>query len=84
MKRYRISMEVDQEWLEAIQKFTNDVYGGEVCSWVSVDELLTNAPEEWECKECSSNSSMPKEHGCDYCQDFINTDYSGRVYLGRE
>jgi len=40
--------------------------------------------KKWYCRECSSNYTMPKEHGCDYCQDFVNTNFSGRVYEGTE
>jgi hypothetical protein len=35
---YIIQLEVDEEWLEAINKLTNDVYENEVCTWISLKE----------------------------------------------
>ena len=40
--------------------------------------------KRWTCRECHSNESLPKEHGCDYCQDFVNTKLAGRVYEDSE
>jgi hypothetical protein len=31
---YLIELRVDERWLEAIDKLTNDVYDGEVCQWL--------------------------------------------------
>lgn len=35
----KISLLVDDEWLEAINKLTLDVYDGEVCVWLSIEEV---------------------------------------------
>ncbi len=35
----KITLLVDEEWLEAISKFTLDVHEGEVCDWLSVEEV---------------------------------------------
>lgn len=35
----KITLLVDEEWLEAINKFTLDVHEGEVCDWLSVEEV---------------------------------------------
>jgi hypothetical protein len=34
---YLIELAVDEEWFKAIDKFTADVYEGELCSWIRVD-----------------------------------------------
>jgi hypothetical protein len=34
---YIITLAVDEKWFEAIDKFTADVYEGELCSWIRVD-----------------------------------------------
>jgi hypothetical protein len=39
MKNYRITLEVDEKWLEAIENLTNDVYDGELLNWISVEEI---------------------------------------------
>ena len=39
MSNYRITLEVDEGWLEAIDKLTNDVYDGEICTWTEVREI---------------------------------------------
>lgn len=36
METYFIQLEVDEKWLQAIDKLTNDVYDGEVCTWLSL------------------------------------------------
>lgn len=38
MKTYTITLEVDEQWLEAIRNFTNDIYDGELCRWLSLEE----------------------------------------------
>lgn len=38
-KIYRVEMLLDQEWLQAIQKITNDVYEGETCRYVKIEEI---------------------------------------------
>ena len=35
--KYLITLAVDEEWFKAIDKFTADVYEGELCEWVRVD-----------------------------------------------
>lgn len=37
MQTYFIELKVDQEWLNAIDKLTADVYDGEVCEWIRID-----------------------------------------------
>lgn len=39
MKKYRITLEVDELWLEAINNFTQDVYDGELCTWTKMKEI---------------------------------------------
>ena len=40
MNTYQIQLEVDEGWLEAIQKFTDvDVYDGEVLQWTSLRRM---------------------------------------------
>jgi hypothetical protein len=39
MKNYRITLEVDELWLEAINNLTQDVYDGELCSWKEMKEI---------------------------------------------
>jgi hypothetical protein len=34
----KITLIVDEKWLEAIKNFTNDVYEGETCTWIDVEE----------------------------------------------
>lgn len=35
----KITLLVDEEWLEAINKLTLDVYDGETCTWLSIEEV---------------------------------------------
>ena len=39
MKTYKIALEVDEQWLEAINNLTKDVYDTEVCTWLSLEEV---------------------------------------------
>jgi hypothetical protein len=39
---YIIQLEVDEEWLEAINKLTNDIYEHEVCKWISLEKVGNN------------------------------------------
>lgn len=36
MKIYEVTLKVDQKWLDALDRFTAEVYDGEVCEWVDV------------------------------------------------
>lgn len=35
---YLIELRVDKEWLETISKLTEDIYEGEVCEWIKIQE----------------------------------------------
>lgn len=37
MTTYRIELRVDEEWFKTLDKFTADVWEGEICEWVRVD-----------------------------------------------
>ena len=37
MTTYLIQLEVDAQWLEAIQDLTSEVYDGEICKWLKLD-----------------------------------------------
>ena len=39
MSTYTITLEVDEKWLEVIKQVTADVYEGEVCTWLSTNEV---------------------------------------------
>jgi len=40
MKNYRIVLEVDEGWLEAINKLTDvDILDGELLNWISMEEI---------------------------------------------
>jgi hypothetical protein len=39
MSTYTITLEVDEKWLEVIKRVTADVYEGEVCTWLSNQEV---------------------------------------------
>jgi hypothetical protein len=40
MKHYSITLEVDEGWLDAIQKFTDvDILDGELMFWKNVEEI---------------------------------------------
>jgi hypothetical protein len=34
----KITLLVDEEWLKAISNLTQDVYEGEMCKWLSVED----------------------------------------------
>jgi hypothetical protein len=38
MKTYFIELEVDQTWLKVIKQLTREVYEGEVCTWIKLEE----------------------------------------------
>ena len=42
---YLVTLALDEEWFKAIDKFTADVYDGELCQWVSLD-VQTEGEEE--------------------------------------
>ena len=43
MNTYRITLEVDEKWLEAIKNLIDvDIYMGETCKWIEIEEI-TNA-----------------------------------------
>jgi hypothetical protein len=45
MNKYKVTLEVDSKWLEAIQNLTSDVYEGEVMEWISTEALhVTKQP----------------------------------------
>ena len=39
----QITLVVDEEWLKAIQNLTQDVYEGEMCRWLSVEDYKQHA-----------------------------------------
>ena len=43
MSTYTITLEVDEKWLEVIKQVTADVYEGEVCTWLSTNEVAGDA-----------------------------------------
>ena len=47
MQAYRIALTVDQEWLDAISRMTQDVYDGEVCFWESISAPFDIDPDTY-------------------------------------
>jgi len=47
---YRIVLEVDQQWFEAIAKVTEYAEFGELCTWVSTEDIAReiDIDDEWE------------------------------------
>ena len=45
---YRIVLEVDQLWFDAIARMTEYVEYGELCHWVSTDKITAELHEEEE------------------------------------
>jgi len=46
---YRVELEVDEKWFSAINRMTQDVWDGEVCTWRSLIKLIdTN-----KCETCN-------------------------------
>jgi hypothetical protein len=40
MKTYQVTLELDEKWLEAINKLTDvDIYEGETCTWIELKEI---------------------------------------------
>lgn len=39
VNKYKVTLEVDEQWLQAIKNLTNDVYEGEVMNWLSTEAL---------------------------------------------
>lgn len=40
MNTYRITLEVDEGWLEAIKNLIDvDIYTGETCKWLEIEEI---------------------------------------------
>lgn len=65
---YLIELRVDQQWLEAIDKLTGEIYDGEVCDWIRIQP--DTEPDDQDCENCEEN---PKEHPegkwCTSCRD---------------
>ena len=40
--RYKITLVVDEKWLEVIKHVTTDPYEDEICEWVNVTERKTD------------------------------------------
>lgn len=38
-KMKKITLLVDEGWLEAINNLTQEVYDGETCTWLSIEEV---------------------------------------------
>lgn len=45
---YRIVLEVDPEWFEAIARMTEYADFGELCNWVSTDRITANIDDNEE------------------------------------
>ena len=45
---YRIVLEVDQEWFDAIARMTEYAEFGELCNWVSTDRITAELDEKEE------------------------------------
>jgi hypothetical protein len=43
---YLVTLELDEEWFKAIDKFTADVPEGELCSWVQVETDVDEDEED--------------------------------------
>lgn len=39
MAIYKITLEVDEGWLEAINNLTQDIHEGETCTWLEMKEI---------------------------------------------
>jgi hypothetical protein len=35
----KITLVVDERWLEAINNLTREVYEGEICTWISMEDI---------------------------------------------
>ena len=49
---YLIELRVDQQWLEAIDKLTGEIYDGEVCDWIRI-QPETEEDQDWTQMELS-------------------------------
>ena len=38
MDTFFIELKVDEKWLKALQEVTADIYDGEVCTWLRIEE----------------------------------------------
>ena len=38
MATFFVELELDEKWLKALQTFTADIYDGEVCTWLRIEE----------------------------------------------
>ena len=38
MATFFVELELDEKWLKALLNFTTDVYDGEVCSWLRIED----------------------------------------------
>lgn len=47
MKTWRITLVVDNEWLNTIDEVTSYVESGEVCFWESVSDPMEENPEKY-------------------------------------
>jgi hypothetical protein len=39
MNTYKVTLEIDEKWLNAIMNFTAEVYDGEVLSWINIEKI---------------------------------------------
>jgi hypothetical protein len=70
MANYRITLDVDEKWLEAIKNLTNDVYDGELLKWVTVVEIPHLRDMTWQqlaeilCEDCRNPDMNMSEYAC--------------------
>lgn len=51
MKAYRITLVVDEGWVDAINEMTSYVQDGEICFWESVSDLFEVDPKKYSMTE---------------------------------
>ena len=39
MNTYKVTLEVDEQWLDAIKNLLSDVYEGELASWIKIERI---------------------------------------------
>ena len=68
VKVNQITLEVDEEWFKAIARFTQDVYGGEVCNWLTSGDIYEIEVSSCDSCECRLDEENLSPHP-DYCLD---------------
>ena len=81
VKVNHITLQVDEEWFKSIARFTEEIYGGEVCNWLHSGEVYDFEVITCDGCDCNLDRGNTSPHP-DYCLDcYVCNDCSNYANL---